>query len=127
MPGRAFSATNQYRYGFNGKENDKDAGEGIQDYGMRIYDTRIGKFLSVDPISKEYPWNSTYSFAEGDPINFIDLDGLEKSRPPGNRGGRVTGLRRKINYLDIDFNRGFNCDFCSSLINVNLLVCNFGF
>ena len=51
---------NIYRYGFNGKENDKDAGEGIQDYGMRIYDTRLGKFLSVDPLAKDYPWYSPY-------------------------------------------------------------------
>lgn len=37
-----------YRYGFNGKENDNEVkGEGNQqDYGMRIYDPRLGKFLS---------------------------------------------------------------------------------
>ncbi len=69
-----------YRYGFNGKENDKDISEGGQDYGMRIYDGRLGRFLSVDPLTKEYPWNSTYAFAENDPINFIDLDGLEKAK-----------------------------------------------
>jgi RHS repeat-associated protein len=72
----------RYRYGFNGKENDNEVkGEGNQqDYGMRIYDPRLGRFLSVDPLAKEYPWNSTYAFAENDPINFIDLDGLEKAK-----------------------------------------------
>ncbi|QHS58197.1 hypothetical protein GWR21_00880 [Chitinophaga agri] len=54
-------------------------GEGNQqDYGFRIYDPRIGKFLSVDPLTKEYPWNSTYAFAENDVIRSIDLDGAEK-------------------------------------------------
>ena len=54
-------------------------GEGNQqDYGMRIYDSRLGKFLSVDPLSAEYPWNSTYAFAENDVIRSIDLDGAEK-------------------------------------------------
>src|SRR5690606_17172303 len=50
MPGRKYSA-GSYRYGFNGKENDNDVkGEGNQqDYGMRVYDPRLGKFLSVDP------------------------------------------------------------------------------
>ncbi|ACU62217.1 RHS repeat-associated core domain-containing protein [Chitinophaga pinensis] len=69
-----------YRYGFNGKENDDEVkGEGNQqDYGMRVYDPRIGKFLSVDPLSVEYPWNSTYAFAENDVIRSIDLDGAEK-------------------------------------------------
>jgi hypothetical protein len=49
---------------------------------MRIYDPRLGRFLSVDPLTKNYPWNSPYSFAEGDPINFIDLDGAERADPP---------------------------------------------
>jgi RHS repeat-associated protein len=77
MPGRKFSVGSEYRYGFNGKENDNDITKGGQDYGMRIYDTRLGRFLSVDPLSDSYPWNSTYSFSEGNPINYIDLDGAE--------------------------------------------------
>ena len=79
MPGRKFSS-DKYRYGFNGKENDNEVkGDGNQqDYGMRVYDGRIGKFLSVDPLYKDYPWNSTYAFAENDIIRSIDLDGLER-------------------------------------------------
>jgi len=50
---------------------------------MRIYDPRIGRFLSVDPLFKDYPWNSTYAYAENEPISNIDLDGLEKVRAPG--------------------------------------------
>ena len=69
-----------YRYGFNGKENDKETGE--QDYGMRIYDPRIGKFLSVDPLTKKYPWYTPYQFAGNMPIWAVDLDGLE----PGFKG-----------------------------------------
>ncbi len=54
-------------------------GYGAQyDYGFRIYDPRIGKFLSVDPLFKGFPWNSTYAYAEGDLIRSVDLDGLEK-------------------------------------------------
>ena len=64
-----------YRFGFNGKENDKETGE--QDYGMRIYDPRIAKFLSLDPLSKKYPFYSPYQFAGDMPIKFIDLDGAE--------------------------------------------------
>lgn len=93
MTGRKFTAGNGYRYGFNGKENDNEVkGDGNQqDYGMRIYDPRLGKFLSVDPVASEYPWNSTYSFAENDPINFIDLDGLEQATPPRPGSGRSSG------------------------------------
>jgi RHS repeat-associated protein len=59
------SEGNGYRYGFNGKENDNDVkGEGNQqDYGMRIYDTRLGRFLSVDPLTRKYPYYSPYQFS----------------------------------------------------------------
>jgi hypothetical protein len=32
----------------------------------------------VDPLFKSYPWNATYSYAEGSPIENLDMDGLEK-------------------------------------------------
>ena len=48
-----------------------------QDYGMRIYDTILGRFLSVDPISKQYPELTPYQFASNRPFDGIDLDGLE--------------------------------------------------
>lgn len=78
MPERNFSSSS-YRYGFNGKENDNEVkGNGNQqDYGMRIYDPRIGRFLSVDPLFKDYPWNSTYAFAENRVIDGRDLEGKE--------------------------------------------------
>ena len=80
MPGRKYEPANGYRYGFNGKENDKDAGEGIQDYGMRIYSERLGRFLSVDPITKNYPELTPYQFASNRPIEGKDFDGLEFCR-----------------------------------------------
>ncbi|WP_123891887.1 RHS repeat domain-containing protein [Chitinophaga costaii] len=69
-----------YRYGFNGKENDNEVkGEGNQqDYGMRVYDPRVGRFLSVDPIALKFPELTPYQFASNTPIQAIDLDGLEK-------------------------------------------------
>jgi RHS repeat-associated protein len=72
-----------YKYGFNGKENDNEVkGEGNQqDYGMRIYDPRLGRFLSVDPISNEYPELTPYQFASNSPILGIDKDGLEFYNP----------------------------------------------
>jgi RHS repeat-associated protein len=74
--------TSSYRYGFNGKENDRETvstGEGTQDYGMRIYNPALGKFLSVDPLTKEYPYYTPYQFAGNKPIAAIDLDGEEES------------------------------------------------
>jgi len=67
-----------YRFGFNGKEDDRDWGtQNIQDYGFRLYNPSIGKFLSVDPLAPEYPELTTYQFASNTPLWAIDLDGLE--------------------------------------------------
>ena len=80
MPGRQFVSSSTYRYGFNGKENDKETvgtGNGTQDYGMRIYNPALGKFLSADPLIKKYPELTPYQFASNTPVCAIDLDGLE--------------------------------------------------
>ena len=79
MPGRKYSAGTGYRYGFNGKENEVKGESNQQDYGMRIYDPRIGKFLSVDPLTSDYPWYTPYQFAGNDVARNIDLDGGEPS------------------------------------------------
>jgi RHS repeat-associated protein len=76
LAGRNFtSASGKYRYDFNGKETDTESD--LQDYGMRIYNARLGKFLSVDPITRSYPMLTPYQFASNTPIMAIDLDGLE--------------------------------------------------
>ena len=76
MPGRTFNSTD-YRYGFNGKEKDDEVkGSGNSyDFGARIYDPRIGRFLSIDPLIKSYPWYTPYQFAGNSPISKIDQDG----------------------------------------------------
>ncbi|HVZ97039.1 MAG TPA: RHS repeat-associated core domain-containing protein, partial [Chitinophagaceae bacterium] len=76
MPGRTYtSGNNSYRYGFNGKELDKEVMQ--YDYGFRIYDPRLVRFKSVDPIAKEYPGLTTYQFASNRPIQGIDKEGKE--------------------------------------------------
>ena len=103
MPGRSFSQSNAYRFGFNGKENDSEIkGEGNQqDYGMRIYDPRLGRFLSVDPISREYPWYTPYQFGGNTPIQAIDLDGLEPYKRTASSWNefRTKLLNRKISLV----------------------------
>ncbi|MDB5250687.1 MAG: repeat protein [Segetibacter sp.] len=70
-----------YRYGFNGKENDNELkGEGNSlDYGDRIYDPRIGRWLSVDPLQKKYPNWSPYNFVMNSPLKLKDENGKDVS------------------------------------------------
>jgi RHS repeat-associated protein len=77
MPGRQANL-GSYRYGFQNQETDPEMLGGSVAFNYRIHDPRIGRFLSVDPLSKEYPWNSSYAFAENNVIAYIDLEGLEK-------------------------------------------------
>ena len=67
------------RYGFNGKMKDNEVeGEGdVYDYGARMLDVRLGRFLSVDPLTGQYPFYTPYQYAGNKPIQCIDLDGLE--------------------------------------------------
>ena len=74
MPGRNFSRE-KYRYGFNGKEKDKDVAASDYDFGARIYDGRIGRWLSVDPLQAKYPGFSPYNFVANSPLSCFDPDG----------------------------------------------------
>ncbi|OFY86706.1 MAG: hypothetical protein A3F72_09615 [Bacteroidetes bacterium RIFCSPLOWO2_12_FULL_35_15] len=77
MSGRNFTSVNGYRYGFNGKEKDDEVNGGGNslDFGARIYDPRLGKFLSLDPDFYRYPWNSPYAYAINSPIKLVDAEG----------------------------------------------------
>jgi len=93
MVSRSYYAGAQgYRYGFNGKENDRDVkGDGNEiDYGMRIYDPRIAKFLSVDPLTAYYSGWTPFAYAMNRPIDGVDLDGLEWA-PTKDKQGTITG------------------------------------
>jgi len=74
---RAFQGFRDFRYGFNGQEKDdeiKGSGNSV-DFGARIYDPRIGRWLSIDPLSHKYPGYSPYSFGLDNPVYFQDADG----------------------------------------------------
>jgi RHS repeat-associated protein len=67
-----------YRYGFNGMERDDELkGSGNSyDFGARIYDSRLGRWLSVDIIDNASIGG--YTFASNSPITFIDPDGNDE-------------------------------------------------
>ena len=79
IPGRKYQAVtaSKYRYGFNGKENDNEVkGDGnALDFGARVLDPRLGRWLSKDPLAEKYPNASPYNFALNNPIAAIDPDG----------------------------------------------------
>jgi hypothetical protein len=42
-----------------------------------MHDPRVGRFFAVDPLFREYPWNSPYAFSENRVIDGLELEGLE--------------------------------------------------
>ena len=80
MPDRNFTTEN-YRFGFNGKEKDdevKPDGKGNSlDFGARIYDSRLGRWLSVDPFQKKYTSYSPYLYCADNPTIFKDPNGKD--------------------------------------------------
>ena len=73
-PLHVFSA---YRFHFNGKETDNEVyGEGnCIAYELRIYDPRVGRFNSIDPRQREYPWQSTFAYYMNSPTSTVDFKG----------------------------------------------------
>ncbi len=66
-----------YRFGFQGQEKDDEVkGNGNSlDFGARIYDPRVGRWMSVDPDFSKYPWISPYNFVSNSPISRVDPSG----------------------------------------------------
>ncbi|MGH2667499.1 pre-toxin TG domain-containing protein, partial [Flavobacterium sp.] len=70
-----------YRYGFQGQEKDDELkGEGNSlNYELRMLDTRVGRFFTVDPYTAKYPWYTPYQFAGNKVIQFVELEGGEEA------------------------------------------------
>jgi len=101
MPGRSYTG-GVYSYGFQGQEDDPEV-HGSKStsiyFKYRIHDTRIGRFLSVDPLAGSYPYNSSYAFSENKVIRFIELEGLEIADPQAFQAARdqINTLRNNLN------------------------------
>jgi hypothetical protein len=89
MPGRSYSST-AYKYGFNKGSEKDDEIAGLGNHFTTFFregDTRLATWWGVDPKSSEQPWQSPYSFMDGNPI--------WKNDPFGDKVP-ITGKKKEI-------------------------------
>ena len=75
MPGRSFQSTTdeQNKFKYQGKERDQETGYDY--FEARFYDSSIGRFLQVDPLTEILPRQNAYTGMNNSPTNIIDPDG----------------------------------------------------
>ena len=91
MPGKFGGSS--YRYAYQGKFAEKDDETGLLSFEARMYDPRIGRWISVDPARQ---FHSPYMGMGNNPIKYYDPDG--RFIPPWLITGAIGGT----------INAGFN-------------------
>ncbi len=68
-------STNRWKY--NGKELQTTGDLGYLDYGARMYDAGLGRWMAVDLLSENYPGIGSYVYCINNPLLYRDLLGLD--------------------------------------------------
>jgi RHS repeat-associated protein len=93
----ASSTIKKTDYLYNGKElqhNEFGAGNGLEleDYGARLYDPQIGRWIAIDPSAEKYFSFSPYNYVLNNPTKFVDHDGRGVTNPT-----TVKAIQEKFN------------------------------
>lgn len=73
--GTSLSISPNYKYSSQGQEKQRETG--WTSYKWRNYDSAMGRFFSVDPLSEKYAYQSHYNFSENRVVDNVELEGLE--------------------------------------------------
>jgi RHS repeat-associated protein len=89
--GRTLTEVSLKRYKYVGKEKDEETG--LYYYGARYYAGWICRFVSVDPLARDYPQLTSYNYAGNKPIAYIDIDGMQAEGDPPR--GKVINVHKE--------------------------------
>ncbi len=94
--------SNKYKY--QGQERQDELGLNWDSFKWRNYDYAIGRFMSVDPLSEKYNWQSNYVFGSNQVVHSRELEGLEAENDFNDYGGNDYDWNLSGN------NASFGCD-----------------
>ena len=65
----------EYEYKYNGKEFDQSHELDMYDYGARMYEPTLGRWMVIDALTEAYVNWTPYNYGFNNPSNFVDPDG----------------------------------------------------
>lgn len=80
----SFGSFGKKRYRYVGKEKDEESG--LYYYGARYFQPWSCRFISVDPLALKYSYQSSYTYADDNPICKMDYHGMGTNSGPGGGG-----------------------------------------
>jgi RHS repeat-associated protein len=95
LPGRKYNSGSS-RHLFQGQEHDDEINGGVGSsyaFEYRIHDPRVGRFLSIDPLTGKYPQWTPYSFSGNQVTATTELEGLEPKEDMSPVGGAAPSTK----------------------------------
>ncbi len=85
LMGERENLASSQRYKYNGKELDRTHGLDWYDYGARMYDPTLARWMVPDPLAEKYYSVSPYAYCGNRPINISDPDGKDWIEGPNGQ------------------------------------------
>lgn len=118
LMGESVNLASSQRYKYNGKELDRTHGLDWYDYGARMYDPALARWMVPDPLAEKYYNVSPYAYCHDNPINAIDPDGRDdffdengkfiKKTKTGDNIMVRSGGDKYVNFASVDFGKRHN-------------------
>ena len=90
------SSSEEMPYKFNGKEFDQETG--LYYYGARYMNPLTSLWYGVDPLAEKYPNIGVYVYCYGNPVKFVDPNGMDWEDIYGNKITNHSKIRVYIFY-----------------------------